>query len=129
MLFNGIESSWSICIGADRFTFSEGNRIDSGVLSFSAKGNIVCKCGTSFSTPRISALMANLNHNLIGDFKELLKKTLAIHCARYPQEVNESIDDKLIQYDFFENPKPYRDDFFKISFWKMDHVTVGVMVV
>lgn len=79
---------------------AEGSRIDSGVLSFSPEGNIVCKCGTSFSTPRISALMANLNHNLIGDFNELFIKTLAIHSARYPQEVNESIDDKLIQYGF-----------------------------
>ena len=79
---------------------AEGNRIDSGVLSFSAEGNIVCDCGTSFSTPRISALMANLNHNLSGDFDELLIKTLAIHSARYPQEVNEPINEKLIQYGF-----------------------------
>jgi hypothetical protein len=45
-----------------------GNRIDTGVLSFSNDGSIVCKCGTSFSTPRISALMSNLNHNLFGSF-------------------------------------------------------------
>ena len=79
---------------------AEGTRIDSGVLSFSTEGNIVCKCGTSFSTPRISALMANLNHSLSGNFDELLIKTLAIHSARYPQEVNEPINEKLIQYGF-----------------------------
>jgi len=79
---------------------AEGTRIDSGVLSFSPEGNIVCKCGTSFSTPRISALMANLNHSLSGDFDELLIKTLAIHSARYPQEINEPINEKLIQYGF-----------------------------
>ena len=57
-------------------------------------------CGTSFSTPRISALIANLKHNLIGDSSELLVKTLAIHSARYPREVNESIDDKILKYGF-----------------------------
>ncbi len=79
---------------------AEGKRIDTGVLSFSADGKIVCDCGTSFSTPRISALMANLNHNLSGDFDELLVKTLAIHNARYPQEIDDPINDKLIKYGF-----------------------------
>jgi hypothetical protein len=79
---------------------AEGKRIDSGVLSFSPDGKIICKCGTSFSTPRISALMANLNHNVMGDFNELLIKTLTIHSARYPREVNDTINEKLMRYGF-----------------------------
>ena len=79
---------------------AEGVRIDSGVLSFSTDGKIICKCGTSFSTPRVSALMANLNHNIMGDFNELLIKTLSIHSARYPQEVNDPIEEKLMRYGF-----------------------------
>lgn len=77
-----------------------GVRIDSGVLSFSTDGKVVCKCGTSFSTPRISSLMTNLNHNLRGDFNELLIKTLTIHSARYPLEIKDSMDEKILRYGF-----------------------------
>jgi Subtilase family len=77
-----------------------GVRIDTGVLSFSTDGKIICDCGTSFSTPRVSALMASLNHDVMGDFNELLIKTLSIHSARYPHEVNDPIDEKLMRYGF-----------------------------
>lgn len=79
---------------------AEGTRIDSGVLSFSTDGKIICKCGTSFSTPRITSLMANIDHKLMGGFNDLLIKTLSIHSAKYPQEVNEPISEKLLKYGF-----------------------------
>ena len=77
-----------------------GRRLDTGVLSFSKKGKIISDCGTSFSTPRVSALMASLNHNILGGFNDLLIKTLAIHAARYPREVTDTIKDKLMKYGF-----------------------------
>ena len=79
---------------------AEGRRLDTGVLSFSTNGEITSKCGTSFSTPRISALLANLDHNIMSDFNVLLIKTLSIHTARYPQGVMASVYEKLKQYGF-----------------------------
>jgi Subtilase family len=79
---------------------AEGKRLDSGVLSFSTDGKIIGDCGTSFSTPRISALIASVNHNIVGNFNPLLLKTLAIHSARYPVGINDPVKEKLKQYGF-----------------------------
>lgn len=77
-----------------------GKRLDSGVLSFSTDGKIIGDCGTSFSVPRISALLANVDHKIVGNFNPLLLKTLAVHSARYPKGINDPVKEKLKQYGF-----------------------------
>ncbi len=77
-----------------------GMLLNTGVSSFSTDGKIVRDCGTSFSTPRVSALLANLSHKIKGDFNGVLIKTLSMHAARYPQEVKDPTRKKLIKYGF-----------------------------
>lgn len=77
-----------------------GKRLDNGVPSFNINGEVVKMCGTSYSTPQVSALIADLHHNLNGDFNSLLLKCLSIHNARYPEVVEEKGDEKIQKYGF-----------------------------
>lgn len=55
-----------------------------GVTTFNDSGVVVSASGTSFSTPRVSALAAHINYKLPGEFNPLLVKGLLIHNAKYP---------------------------------------------
>ncbi|TGE03481.1 S8 family peptidase [Hymenobacter fodinae] len=71
-----------------------------GVNSFSLTGGVVQQAGTSFSTPRVSALMAGLSHRVAGDFNPLLLKALAIHSAKYHPGLSLSPSDRLRELGF-----------------------------
>lgn len=60
----------------------------SGVNSFDEIGGIVQKVGTSFSTPRITSLVAGIDNKLNEEFNPLLLKALSIHSAKYPLDLN-----------------------------------------
>ena len=77
-----------------------GKVLNNGVLSFNDKGEIISDCGTSFSAPRVSALAAELNHNLSGGFDRILLKTLLLHSAKYPTEIQESHSNLIKKYGF-----------------------------
>lgn len=77
-----------------------GKMIPNGVKSFSKDGNITSNIGTSFSTPRITASIANLYYYLNKDFNSLLLKTLIIHSAAYPKEVKTSLEEKIKSFGF-----------------------------
>ena len=79
---------------------NSGSLVRNGVKSFSPNGNLVSDVGTSFSTPRISALLAGLHLNINETFNPLLLKALAIHSAKYPGELDMSISDKIKQVGF-----------------------------
>lgn len=80
---------------------SSGDRIvKNGVKSISPDGHIVTEIGTSFSTPRVSALLAALNMNITEEFNPLLLKALAIHSASYPASIDMKPNDKLKQMGF-----------------------------
>lgn len=70
-----------------------GGNMITGVQSFSFTGYqcSICK-GTSFSTPRVTALAASLGKALSGDFNPLLIKALIIHSSEYPGTANASTD-------------------------------------
>ena len=70
-------------------------QIDNPVFSFSKDGNLSKQVGTSFSTPRISAIAAGLSSLINEEFNPLLIKALIIHSARYPEEMKMKISDKL----------------------------------
>ncbi len=72
-----------------------GNIVTSGVASFSSAGKIVKIVGTSFSTPRITSLIAGLDHRIAEEFNPLLLKSLVIHSATYPANVDLSPTDKI----------------------------------
>jgi len=79
--------------------------VKDGVKSFSVDNNIYDACGTSFSTPRISALLAGLSHEIEEEFDPLLLKALTIHSARYPEDVRLTQIDrvKLMGYGIPDN--------------------------
>ncbi|MBC2580584.1 S8 family peptidase [Clostridium sp. DJ247] len=72
----------------------------SGVNSFSRSGNVIKNIGTSFSTPRVSAIAASLSNKINEEFDPLLTKALMIHSAKYPIEVEMDINDKLNELGF-----------------------------
>lgn len=72
-----------------------GKIVTTGVTSFSPAGNLVTNVGTSFSTPRISSLLAGIDNKLDEEFNPLLLKALAIHSAKYPDELSLPHTEKL----------------------------------
>jgi hypothetical protein len=73
----------------------DGSITHTGVSSFSVTGGVVQQIGTSFSTPRVTALLAGLNHRLAEDFDPLLLKALLIHSAKYPAHLDLGPTDRL----------------------------------
>ena len=71
-----------------------------GVNSFDENGNIVQKAGTSFSTPRITSLTAELYNRLDEEFNPLLLKALTIHSAKYPENSTIPNLEKLKYYGY-----------------------------
>lgn len=62
-----------------------GGNTRTGICSFSETGyQCTSLRGTSFSTPRITAMAANLAHRLNRDFDPSLIKALLVHNATYP---------------------------------------------
>ncbi len=71
-----------------------------GVSSFSLNGDVVEMAGTSFSTPRVSALVAGIAHRMASDFNPLLVKALAIHSAKYHPDLDLPPTDRLRELGF-----------------------------
>lgn len=78
------------------------------VKSFSIDGSLSGNVGTSFSTPRISAIASGLDSMLNESFNPTLLKALVIHSAKYPEEMKMSIADK-IKYTGFGLPSNIKD--------------------
>lgn len=71
-----------------------------GVKSFSTDGRISKAVGTSYSSPRVAALAAELAGSLKEEFNPLLIKALLIHSAKHPQEFEAPLEDRLNQIGF-----------------------------
>lgn len=82
-------------IGGNSGLNERNNRVDNPVKSFGIDGDLIGKVGTSFSTPRITAIAAGLDSMLNEKFNPLLLKALIIHSAKYPEEMKMPIADKL----------------------------------
>lgn len=87
---------------------SSGKLVQTGVKSFGLDGTISKSVGTSFSTPRITALAAGLHQEIAEEFDPLLIKTLMIHSAMYPELLNVPNDERVNQVGFGK-PKKVRD--------------------
>lgn len=81
------------------------------IKSFSTNGQITGNIGTSFSTPRITAITAGLDSMLNESFNPMLLKALVIHSAKYPEEMKMPIADK-IKYVGFGLPTNVKDILF-----------------
>lgn len=70
-----------------------GGNLDTHLSLFSEWGRqFSLNSGTSFSTPRVTALAANLNTQIGGVCNPLLLKALLIHHAEYPSNINKTAD-------------------------------------
>lgn len=78
----------------------DGSISQSGVKSFALDGGCATACGTSFSTPRVSALASNLAHSLEGNFDPLLVKALIVHSATFPRDTLIPCDEKVNEMGF-----------------------------
>jgi len=72
-----------------------GKLVKTGVSAFSTSGGMVTNVGTSFSTPRVTSLLAGIQNRLKEEFDPLLLKALAIHSAKYPEELTLPSAEKL----------------------------------
>ena len=72
----------------------------SEVRSFSTDGSPASAIGTSFSTPRVAALAANLQLALGGEFDPLLIKALIAHSAKFPGDKLIPADEKVQEMGF-----------------------------
>lgn len=78
----------------------DGNMVTTGVKSFSKDGSMSQSVGTSFSTPRITALAASIQQELNEEFDPLLLKALIIHSASYPKEMTIPVTERTKQVGF-----------------------------
>ncbi|OWZ83369.1 S8 family peptidase [Natranaerobius trueperi] len=65
----------------------EGRLVKTGVKSFGIDGTRQQSIGTSYSTPRISALAAGLYQEMDEEFDPLLLKGLIVHSASYSKDL------------------------------------------
>jgi hypothetical protein len=77
-----------------------GRRVENGVKAIAPDGSPVKIIGTSFSTPRVTSLLSELNFKVREKFNPTLLKALAIHSAKYPFGVNFPINEKVNQMGF-----------------------------
>lgn len=78
-----------------------GNCNQIGVLSLDANGNVAEDFGTSFATPLISTLLANVEDRVSGDGSRLLSRALLVHAAAMH---GGKLDANLLQYQGFGLP-------------------------
>lgn len=71
-----------------------GGNVDTHLSLFSEWGRQFCMwSGTSFSTPRITSLAANLSFEIGGECNPLLIKALLVHNSDYPKGLSKTSDE------------------------------------
>lgn len=71
-----------------------GGNWDTHISAFSVFGRQFCMwSGTSFSTPRIASLAANVQYRLGGLFNPLLIRAVLVHNATYPANISKTTED------------------------------------
>lgn len=77
-----------------------GKIVTTGVSSFGLDEKIYKRVGTSFSTPRVTRIAAELAYIMNEDFDSLLIRALLIHYAKYPENNQMKMTDKVGQMGF-----------------------------
>jgi hypothetical protein len=106
----------------------DGKMLVSGVKSFSEDGRISKASGTSYSTPRVAALAAELAGSLKEEFNPLLIKGLLVHSSKHPEEFEDELENRISQIGF-GLPSQIRDILFndpnEVTLILMDAVDKG----
>ncbi|NBH86749.1 hypothetical protein D7X88_16230 [bacterium C-53] len=79
---------------------NNGRLCTTGVPSFTPDGKIAYNVGTSFSTPWVSRLAAELSYLMNEEFDPLLIRALMIHNAKYPAHCRMTMSNKVAQMGF-----------------------------
>ena len=79
---------------------NNGRLTTTGVPSFTPDGRLAYNVGTSFSTPWVSRLAAELSYLVKEEFDPLLIRALMIHNAKYPLACQMTMSDKVAQMGF-----------------------------
>lgn len=77
-----------------------GTLCTTGVPSFTPNGKIAYNVGTSFSTPWVSRMAAELSYLMNEEFDPLLIRALLVHNAKYPSGCSMNMADKVKQMGF-----------------------------
>ena len=77
-----------------------GVRIDHGVRSFNLDDEDKRFIGTSFSTPAVTRIVADLAYMMKEEFDPLLLRALTIHYAKYPAGIQMKMAEKVNQMGF-----------------------------
>lgn len=77
-----------------------GGNLKTGINVVTAPGYTSREKGTSFATPRVSALAAHLAHRIGGNFNPTLIKALIIHNSQYPSVLTQTDKDTHWAYGF-----------------------------
>jgi len=80
---------------------SSGSYSQIGILSIDGQNNVAEDIGTSFATPIVSNLFANVNHQILGNDSQLLTRALLIHSAALR---GSKIDPIELRYKGFGQP-------------------------
>ncbi len=79
---------------------NNGQLTITGVPSFTPDGKLAYNVGTSFSTPWVSRMAAELSYLVKEEFDPLLIRALLIHNAKYPSSCEMNMADKVAQMGF-----------------------------
>lgn len=74
--------------------------IQNGVNAIAPDGRIIQYIGTSFATPRVTALLSELHLRINESFNSTLLKALAIHSAKYPEGLTLPVSERIHQMGF-----------------------------
>lgn len=77
-----------------------GGNSETGINVVTAPGFTSQEKGTSFATPRVTALAAHLAHRIGGNFNPTLIKALIIHNSQYPSVLTRTDKDVNLAYGF-----------------------------
>lgn len=78
-----------------------GTRLmQNGVKAIAPDGKIMQLIGTSFATPRVTALLSELHLKISESFNPTLLKALAIHSAKYPEGLTLPVSERVHQMGF-----------------------------
>lgn len=97
-----------VAYGGNAGVTPSGKLTTTGVKVFNSMGSITRAPGTSFSTPWVARIAAELNYLLDGDFDPLLIKALMVHNAMYPAGELMKMEDKK-KFMGFGMPSGTRD--------------------
>ena len=79
---------------------NKGKIVTTGVSSFGLDEKIYEQVGTSFSTPRVTRIAGELAYMMNEDFDSLLIRALMIHYAKYPENNQMKMIDKVSEMGF-----------------------------